>query len=256
MLINIVSNAIKYTPAGKSVELIAEERPGKGRVNRYRFIVRDTGIGISEEYLPHIFESFTREESTKINRVQGTGLGLAITAKVVEMMKGTISVKSVLGEGSEFTVDLDLESMEEETPEVREEEESVSLEGCRILLVEDNIVNAEIATVILEQFGVKVDVAENGKIGYETVRDAGPGAYDAVLMDIQMPVMNGYESARAIRTLEGDYFAALPVIAMSANAYDEDVKDCLAAGMNAHIAKPFQPDALVKLLCSYIHSGK
>ena len=216
----------------------------------------DTGIGISEEYLPHIFESFTREESTKINRVQGTGLGLAITAKVVEMMKGTISVKSVLGEGSEFTVDLDLESMEEETPEVREEEESVSLEGRRILLVEDNIVNAEIATVILEQFGVKVDVAENGKTGYETVRDAGPGAYDAVLMDIQMPVMNGYESARAIRTLEGDYFAALPVIAMSANAYDEDVKDCLAAGMNAHIAKPFQPEALVKLLCSYIHSGK
>ena len=256
VLINIVSNAIKYTPAGKSVELIAEERPGKGRVNRYRFIVRDTGIGISEEYLPHIFDSFTREESTKINRVQGTGLGLAITAKVVEMMKGTISVKSVLGEGSEFTVDLDLESMEEETPEVREEEESVSLEGRRILLVEDNIVNAEIATVILEQFGVKVDVAENGKTGYETVRDAGPGAYDAVLMDIQMPVMNGYESARAIRTLEGDYFAALPVIAMSANAYDEDVKDCLAAGMNAHIAKPFQPEALVKLLCSYIHSGK
>ena len=256
VLINIVSNAIKYTPAGKSVELIAEERPGKGRVNRYRFIVRDTGIGISEEYLPHIFESFTREESTKINRVQGTGLGLAITAKVVEMMKGTISVKSVLGEGSEFTVDLDLEPMEEETPEVREEEESVSLEGRRILLVEDNIVNAEIATVILEQFGVKVDVAENGKTGYETVRDAGPGAYDAVLMDIQMPVMNGYESARAIRTLEGDYFAALPVIAMSANAYDEDVKDCLAAGMNAHIAKPFQPEALVKLLCSYIHSGK
>ena len=256
VLINIVSNAIKYTPAGKSVELIAEERPGKDRVNRYRFIVRDTGIGISEEYLPHIFESFTREESTKINRVQGTGLGLAITAKVVEMMKGTISVKSVLGEGSEFTVDLDLESMEEETPEVREEEESVSLEGRRILLVEDNIVNAEIATVILEQFGVKVDVAENGKTGYETVRDAGPGAYDAVLMDIQMPVMNGYESARAIRTLEGDYFAALPVIAMSANAYDEDVKDCLAAGMNAHIAKPFQPEALVKLLCSYIHSGK
>ena len=256
VLINIVSNAIKYTPAGKSVELIAEERPGKGKVNKYRFIVRDTGIGISEEYLPHIFESFTREESTKINRVQGTGLGLAITAKVVEMMKGTISVKSVLGEGSEFTVDLDLESMEEETPEVREEEESVSLEGRRILLVEDNIVNAEIASVILEQFGVKVDVAENGKIGYETVRDAGPGTYDAVLMDIQMPVMNGYESTRAIRTLEGDYFAALPVIAMSANAYDEDVKDCLAAGMNAHIAKPFQPDALVKLLCSYIHSGK
>ena len=253
VLINIVSNAIKYTPAGKSVELIAEERPGKGKVNKYRFIVRDTGIGISEEYLPHIFESFTREESTKINRVQGTGLGLAITAKVVEMMKGTISVKSVLGEGSEFTVDLDLESMEEEeTPEVREEESSPGLEGRRILLVEDNVINAEIASMILEQFGVKVDVAENGKIGYETLRDAEPGAYDAVLMDIQMPVMNGYESTRAIRALEGDYYASLPVIAMSANAYDEDVKDCLAAGMNAHIAKPFQPEALVKLLRSYL----
>jgi CheY-like chemotaxis protein len=149
-------------------------------------------------------------------------------------------------------VDLDLESLEEETPEVREEESGDGLAGRHILLVEDNVINAEIASVILEQFGIKVDVAENGKIGYETLRDAGPGTYDAVLMDIQMPVMNGYESTRAIRALEGDYYASLPVIAMSANAYDEDVKDCLAAGMNAHIAKPFQPEALVKLLRSYL----
>ncbi|MBQ7534663.1 MAG: response regulator [Stomatobaculum sp.] len=252
VLINIISNAIKYTPSGKTVDLIAEEYPGEGKVNKYRFIVRDTGMGISEDYLPHIFESFTREQNTTINRVQGTGLGLSITAKVVELMKGTISVKSVLGEGSEFTVELDLEAMEEEKETAAEAGIETDLSGRRILLVEDNFVNAEIAAIILEQYGVKVDVAENGRAGYEKIQAAGPGVYDAVLMDIQMPVMNGYEATRAIRALGGEYYTGIPVIAMSANAYDEDVKDCLAAGMNAHIAKPFQPEALIKLLCEHL----
>ena len=253
IIINIVSNAIKYTPEGKDVALIAEEDPlqAEGR-NRYRFIIRDTGVGISEEYLPHLFESFTREQSTTINSVQGTGLGLAITAKIVELMDGTITVKSKVGEGSEFTVELELESLETELPDDEAEAETIDLAGGRVLLVEDNEINAEIARLVLEQYGLVVDHAPNGQIGLFMVRDGAEGLYDAVLMDIQMPVMNGLEATKAIRALEGDYCRRLPIIAMSANAFDEDVKACLEAGMDAHIAKPFNPVDLGKTLQKYI----
>ena len=254
VLINITGNAIKYTPEGKSVELIAEELGAtEDKKIKYRFIVRDTGIGISKEYLPHIFESFTREEKTTVNRVQGTGLGLAITARVVEMMGGTISVKSKLGEGSEFTVELALEPFEpEEDTAETDEMQYAALNGKRVLLIEDNAINAEIATIILEQYGIVVDHAENGRIGADKVKTAETGYYSAVLMDIQMPVMNGYEATRAIRSLPGEYYRTLPIIAMSANAYDEDIRASLDSGMNAHIAKPFQPDDLIKTLCRYI----
>ena len=252
IIINIVSNAIKYTPPGKTVDLIVEEVPSPGGKNKYRFIVRDTGIGIKEEYLPHIFESFTREERTTVNRIQGTGLGLAITAKIVEMMGGTISVKSKLGEGSEFTVELELDPLETDSPAIAVNSENIDLAGHRILLVEDNAINAEIARMILEQYGAEVQQAENGKTGLEALQEKGPGYYDAVLMDIQMPVMNGFEATKAIRALGGAYATALPIIAMSANAYDEDVRDCLAAGMNGHIAKPFNPDELLRILRRYI----
>ncbi len=252
IIINIVSNAIKYTPPGKTVDLIAEEVPSPGGKNKYRFIIRDTGIGIKEDYMPHIFESFTREERTTVNRIQGTGLGLAITAKIVEMMGGTISVKSKLGEGSEFTVELELEPLETDSPANADNSESIDLAGHRILLVEDNAINAEIARMILEQYGAEVQQAENGEIGLEALQEKGAGYYDAVLMDIQMPVMNGFEATKAIRALGGAYATALPIIAMSANAYDEDVRDCLAAGMNGHIAKPFNPDELMRILRRYI----
>ena len=252
IIINIVSNAIKYTPPGKTVDLIAEEVPSPGGKNKYRFIIRDTGIGIKEDYMPHIFESFTREERTTVNRIQGTGLGLAITAKIVEMMGGTISVKSKLGEGSEFTVELELEPLETDSQANADNSENIDLAGHRILLVEDNAINAEIARMILEQYGAEVQQAENGKTGLEALQEKGPGYYDAVLMDIQMPVMNGFEATKAIRALGGAYATALPIIAMSANAYDEDVRDCLAAGMNGHIAKPFNPDELMRILRRYI----
>ena len=252
VLVNIVSNAIKYTPAGKTVDLIAEEEPAEGNWNRYRFIIRDTGIGISEDYLPHIFESFTREEKTTVNRIQGTGLGLAITAKVVEMMGGTISVKSKVGEGSEFTVELELENLESDKEDKNTEKAQIDLFGSRVLLVEDNDINAEIVCMILSQYGIEVERAANGQIGLEQVQNHNSGYYQAVLMDIQMPVMDGYEAAKGIRTLDGEYYKTLPVIAMSANAYDEDVKNCIAAGMNAHIAKPFNPDDLLKLLDTYL----
>ena len=254
VLINIISNAIKYTPKGKSVDLIAEELgAAESGKTKYRFTVRDTGIGISEDYLPHIFESFTREEKTTVNRVQGTGLGLAITARVVEMMGGTISVRSKPGEGSEFTVELELESTETESQsEETEKAAAAGLCGKHILLVEDNTINAEIAAMILEQYGMTVDHAENGQIGVDKVRQSGEGFYSAVLMDIQMPVMNGYEATRAIRALPGDYPRNLPILAMSANAYDEDVRACLDAGMNGHLAKPFQPEDLLKLLIRHV----
>ena len=252
IIINIVSNAIKYTPPGKTVDLIAEEVPSPGGKNKYRFIIRDTGIGIKEDYMPHIFESFTREERTTVNRIQGTGLGLAITAKIVEMMGGTISVKSKLGEGSEFTVELELDPLETDSPANADNSESIDLAGHRILLVEDNAINAEIARMILEQYGAEVQQAENGKTGLEALQEKGPGYYDAVLMDIQMPVMNGFEATKAIRALGGAYATALPIIAMSANAYEEDVRDCLAAGMNGHIAKPFNPAELIRILHKFI----
>ena len=253
VLINIIGNAIKYTPSGKTVELIAEEIPSSGRMHAYRFIIRDTGIGISEEYLPHIFESFTREEKTTVNRIQGTGLGLAITAKVVELMGGTISVKSTLGEGSEFTVELQLESLEKEEDEEAAEEGRIDLSGCRILLVEDNEINAEIVKMILEQYGMETERGENGAAGVHMIQSHEAGYYDAVLMDIQMPVMNGYEATKAIRLLADEKKRDVPVIAMSANAYDEDVKSCLEAGMNEHIAKPFNPEDLVNILHAQIH---
>ena len=254
VLINITGNAIKYTPEGKSVELIAEELGAtEDKKIKYRFIVRDTGIGISKEYLPHIFESFTREEKTTVNRVQGTGLGLAITARVVEMMGGTISVKSKLGEGSEFTVELALEPFEpEEDTAETDEMQYAALNGKRVLLIEDNAINAEIATIVLEQYGIVVDHAENGQIGADKVKTAETGYYSAVLMDIQMPVMNGYQATRAIRSLPGAYCRTLPIIAMSANAYDEDIQASLTSGMNAHIAKPFQLDDLIKTLYRYM----
>lgn len=253
ILINIISNAIKYTPVGKDVAITAaeEEMPGTGK-NRYRFIIRDTGVGISEEYLPHLFESFTREENTKLNRVQGTGLGLAITARVVEMMDGTITVASKVGEGSEFTVELEMEELQEKWETAGEMSVEADLRGRRILLVEDNEINAEIAEMILSRHGLVAERAKDGQEGFEKVRTSGEGYYDAVLMDIQMPVMNGYESSAAIRAMEGSYFKEIPIIAMSANAYDEDVRDSLRSGMNAHIAKPYQPEDLMALLGKYI----
>ena len=249
ILINIVTNAIKYTPDGKDVELKAEELgvTEEGKI-RYRFSIKDTGIGISEDYLPHIFDSFTREQNTTINRIQGTGLGLAITARVVEQMSGTIDVESKLNEGSTFTVVLDLKPTELEE-KVEEESEEIDISGHKILVVEDNDINAEIAMMILQQSGLEVERAKDGLEGLEMVKE---NHYAAVLMDIQMPVMNGYESSRAIRNLDGEYFKKLPIIAISANAYDEDVKNCLEAGMNAHIAKPFDPDGLLKTLDKFI----
>ena len=254
VMINITSNAVKYTPEGGSIAVIASEDPAwqeAGR-RRYRFSVRDTGIGISEDYLPHLFESFSRETTSTINKIQGTGLGMAITSRLVALMGGDIAVTSALDEGSEFVVTLQLTALEDAGEAPRAEaapgNAPVDLNGRRILLVEDNDINAEIAGLVLGGYGMTVERAENGRKGLEKVRERGGGYYDAVLMDIQMPVMNGYEATRAIRALPGEAIRRLPIIAMSANAYEEDIREALESGMNGHIAKPFDPEALAREL--------
>ena len=259
VLINITGNAVKYTPEGGSIAIRATEDPGQAGDGRYcyRFSVKDTGIGISEDYLPHIFESFSRETTSTINKIQGTGLGMAITARLVELMGGTIAVTSQLDVGSEFVVTLWLETWEDTgapaVPEGQTTAADIDLAGRRILLVEDNDINAEIAGLVLNGFGMEMERAENGQRGLELVRERGDGWYDAVLMDIQMPVMNGYEATKAIRRLPGAYIRRLPIIAMSANAYEEDIRESLASGMNGHIAKPFDPQALAMTLHRAIH---
>ena len=254
VLINITGNAVKYTENGGSIVITAAEDPDweENGKRRYRFSVKDTGIGISPDYLPHIFESFSRETNSTINKIQGTGLGMSITSKLVNLMGGTIAVESELNVGSVFTVTLELLTRDESETDVRNDAETPEtghdLTGRRVLLVEDNDINAEIANLVLSGFGVTTERAENGRAGLELVREKGEGYYDAVLMDIQMPVMNGYEATREIRKLPGDYIRRLPIIAMSANAYEEDIRAALDSGMNGHIAKPFDPEMLAREL--------
>jgi len=259
VLINITGNAVKYTPNGGSISIEAEEAEdiSDGK-STYRFRIQDTGIGMSEDFLPHIFESFSRETNTTINKTQGTGLGMAITARLVELMGGEISVESKLGEGSVFVVTLVLPHWEKtaEKDMASAEDESFDrngLVGKRVLLVEDNDINAEIATLVLSEYGLAVDRASNGQEGVDNILERGNGYYDVVLMDIQMPVMNGYEATKRIRSLETDYAKRLPIIAMSAKAYEEDVRESLASGMNGHIAKPFDPQLLAAELYKRIH---
>ena len=254
ILVNITSNAVKYTPEGGRIEIRAEEAEelARGR-SRYRFSVKDSGVGMSPEFLPLIFESFSRATNSTINKIQGTGLGMAITSRLVKLMGGEINVTSQVGEGSEFIVSMDLSWQTEEEEERSSDQdqilnEEINLSGKRILLVEDNDINAEIASMILSEYGIDIERACNGQEGVNRVAERGDGYYDAVLMDIQMPVLNGYDATRQIRELEGEYAKNLPIIAMSANAYEEDVQEALASGMNGHIAKPFDPAVLIEEL--------
>ena len=251
ILVNISGNAVKYTPQGGSIFIEAKEEKINEEENFYHFTIRDTGIGMSEDFLPHIFESFSRETNSTINKIQGTGLGMAITSRLVQMMDGKIEVFSKLNEGSKFVVSLKLKKWDKkDKQEAKEENNILNLNGKRILLVEDNDINAEIAGLVLSQFGILMDRACNGKEGYERILKMKEDYYDAVLMDIQMPQMNGYEATRAIRDLKGDYYQKIPIIAMSANAYEEDIRKSLQSGMNAHIAKPFDPKKLAEELNS------
>ena len=258
VIINLVSNAIKYTNPGGTVGLRIEQTGASiNGIAHYRFTVSDNGIGMSEEFQEHLFESFSREKSSTVSKQEGAGLGLAIVKKIVDQMGGTISVRSKLGVGSTFVVELPLEVMDEEAIErykASHNEEmcipvDTSFEGQKVLLVEDNEMNREIAAEILEEAGLVLDIAEDGAIAVAKVKENGGSYYDFILMDIQMPVMNGYEATAEIRKLpDGD---RVTIIALSANAFKEDIDRSLAAGMNAHVSKPINIKELLETLARF-----
>lgn len=284
ILLNILSNAVKFTPSGGSITLRVVEKSGAGeasgdtrdddrepiakslngtlagettsmgqteaassgaplRYADYEFHVRDTGIGMSAEYQKHIYEQFSREETSTVSKTEGTGLGMPITKRLVEMMDGSIELVSAPGKGTEFTVHLRLPLSGEQKEKAPSADPTFA--GTRLLVVEDNELNMEITTTVLEEAGFSVDQAVNGQAALEKVATAAPGEYALVLMDIQMPVMDGYEATRRIRALPDPAKARIPIVAMTANAFAEDRENALAAGMNDHIAKPFDIHTLL-----------
>lgn len=258
VLINLLSNAVKYTPKGGNIwfRIIGLEQHSS-QFEHIRIEVEDNGYGMTEEYLKTIFEAFTRAENSTTNKVQGTGLGMAITKNIVELMGGTITVSSQVDKGSLFRVELELRILDEQDEKKKEDEaaedmEEISLEGLHLLAAEDNEINAEILSELLNIEGVSCEIVENGKIAVERFADSEEGKFDAILMDVQMPVMNGYEATRAIRALKRDDAVQIPIIAMTANAFAEDVKEALNAGMNAHVAKPIDMKLLKKTLYQWI----
>ena len=257
ILVNILSNAIKYTPAGGSVMVDVDELPcDESGYMIARTRVSDTGIGMSQDYLTKIFDAFTREQNTTKSKIAGTGLGMSIVKKYVEMLGGTIDVESELGKGSTFTVTLKHRIADESYYVKDHIEESGTgseiLEGRNILLAEDNDLNAEIAEVILERAGLKIERVENGIQCVDRIMKMPAGTYDMILMDIQMPKMNGYKATQAIRHLPDKDKACIPIIAMTANAFEEDKRKAIAVGMNGHIAKPIQVDNMLSILAEII----
>ncbi len=261
MFLNFLGNAVKFTPKGGEISVRISQ---KGVVNgrgTYVIRIKDTGIGMAPEFARKVFVPFERERTSTVSGIQGTGLGMSITKNIVDLMDGTIDVVTEPGKGTEFIVTVELRLQEKQShqeyiefmePVTEPEAESVDFTGKRILVVEDNELNREIAVEVLEESGFKTEEAQDGSIAVEKVRASVPGYYDLVLMDIQMPVMDGYEASRAIRALEDERLAAVPIVAMTANAFEEDKQAALDAGMNGHLAKPFDVDELFEMLASVI----
>ena len=257
---NLVSNAVKYTQEGGKIQFLVEECETNSSVYaKYRFLVSDNGMGMSADFKDTIFDAFTRAESSMTNKIQGTGLGMAITKNLVEAMGGTIDVESELGQGSCFEVLIDLRIAEDRfvsSAEQAEKDEPAGnvLKGMRFLCAEDNELNAEILMELLKIEGAECTICENGKRVLEAFEQSAPGDYDMILMDVQMPVMNGYEATKAIRRSSHELAKTIPIIAMTANAFSEDIQHSLAAGMNAHVSKPIEMKVLEKTIRS-IKSG-
>ena len=257
---NLVSNAVKYTQKGGEIQFLVEECETKSSVYaKYRFLVSDNGIGMSADFKETIFDAFTRAESSVTNKIQGTGLGMAITKNLVEAMGGTIDVESELGQGSCFEVLIDLRIAEDRkvvltAQEEIDEPDSNTLKGMRFLCAEDNELNAEILMELLKIGGAECIICENGERVLEAFEQSAPGDYDMILMDVQMPVMNGYEATKAIRRSSHELAKTIPIIAMTANAFSEDIQHSFAAGMNAHVSKPVEMKVLEKTIRS-IKSG-
>lgn len=244
LVMYLVNNAVTYTSSGGSVQLAAiEDETLPNHCAVYRLAVRDTGIGISEEFIQQIFEPFTRERNTTLSGVHGVGLGLAIAKDLAELLGGSIEVDSAVGEGSTFTVTLRLRLQEDGPAQVHHGAGDGS--SRRILLAEDNELNREIAESILEEAGFSVESVEDGAAALEAVRSAPAGTYDLVVMDIQMPVMNGWQAAEAIRALPDPALSRIPIVALSANVFDSDIQRSMDAGMEAHLAKPIDVPVLL-----------
>ena len=258
---NLVSNAVKYTQEGGKIQFLVEECETKSSVYaKYRFLVSDNGMGMSADFKETIFDPFTRAESSMTNKIQGTGLGMAITRNLVKAMGGTIDLESELGQGSCFEVLIDMRIAEERTialaaqEEIDEQDDNI-LQGMRFLCAEDNELNAEILMELLKIEGAECIICENGERVLETFEQSAPGDYDMILMDVQMPVMNGYEATKAIRRSSHELAKTISIIAMTANAFSEDIQHSLAAGMNAHISKPVDMKMLEKTIRSIKFRG-
>ena len=259
VMLNILGNAVKFTPSGGTVTFVVEAVARFNGKTTLRLIIRDTGIGMSQEFLPRLFDAFSQEDSSSTNRYGSTGLGMAITRSIIELMNGTISVESEKHKGTTFTVtvtltDCDRKTIREEEPALqpRKDEkplrETADLKGRRILLAEDVTVNAEIMMMVLSMREIQVDHAENGRIAVEMFEEHEEGYYDAVLMDMRMPEMDGLEATRRIRAMNRSDAKSIPIIALTANAFDEDVQHSMQAGLNAHLSKPVEPDILFETL--------
>ena len=258
---NLLSNAVKYTQEGGKIQFLVEECETKSSVYaKYRFLVSDNGMGMSADFKETIFDPFTRAEGSVTNKIQGTGLGMAITRNLVEAMGGTIDVESELGQGSCFEVLIDLRIAEDRfvsstVQEEKNEQNDNIFQGMRFLCAEDNELNAEILTELLKIEGAECTICENGEEILKTFEKSAPGDYDMILMDVQMPVMNGYEATKAIRRSSHELAKKIPIIAMTANAFSEDIQHSLAAGMNAHVSKPVEMRVLEKTIRSIKTGG-
>ena len=258
---NLLSNAVKYTQEGGKIQFLVEECETKSSVYaKYRFLVSDNGMGMSADFKETIFDPFTRAEGSVTNKIQGTGLGMAITRNLVEAMGGTIDVESELGQGSCFEVLIDLRIAEDRSvsstvQEEKNEQNDNIFQGMRFLCAEDNELNAEILTELLKIEGAECTICENGEEILKTFEKSAPGDYDMILMDVQMPVMNGYEATKAIRRSSHELAKKIPIIAMTANAFSEDIQHSLAAGMNAHVSKPIEMKVLEKTIRSIKTGG-
>ena len=258
IFVNLLSNAIKYTPEGGDILFQAKTLPMEQQEEGcYRFVVQDNGIGMSEDFLKQLFEPFAREDNSMTNVEQGTGLGLSITKSIIAMMGGTIETESKQGKGTRFTVTLRFKRLKEEgeVPQSDETmaEESISFAGLRVLLTEDNELNREIACEMLSNIGLTIEVAVNGQEAFKKVKENPEYYYDLIFMDIQMPVMNGYEATRAIRGLGSEYAKTIPIIAMTANVFQDDIIKAIESGMNEHVTKPIDMKVVCRVLQKWLH---
>ena len=257
VMMNLISNAYKFTPTGGRVAVILRQTGSDEKGRQFEMRVKDSGIGMSKEFAATVFEAFERERTSTVSRTQGTGLGMAITKSIVNAAGGTIKVDTAPNQGTEFIVSFRLEvCQKEDCPDLVAETDTAHIDfsSKRLLLVDDIEINRQLAVMLLKKIGFQAETAENGKDAVDILTAAEPGYFDAVLMDIQMPVMNGYEATKLIRSFEDTRKANIPIVAVTANAFGEDVRRAHDAGMNAHIAKPIDPKNLKSVLTDLLFS--